>query len=253
MVDGGGGIGGSVQLNQSNTFNANRLEINASIGSFSNYSGAIKGQFQFNKWKSDTRIFYHQGENDFSFTNTYKQGQPEEKRNNNELWRIAAQQSLGYEFNKNNSLEMNMLYSKLDRNIPSSISSINDGSFQSDQLFFGQIAYNLLFKKDMFLKIRTSYQNQINGFKEGYVEADNQVYGWNNKVDWGLTVSEKFRINTSFRYDFYEVNTYGTGIVNEQQYSFLAAADWNIIKVLELSVGLRLEGLENDLSPPNHS
>ena len=249
IVDGGGGIGGSVQLNQSNNFSKNSIDVLGSFGSFGNYSGAIKGQFIINKWKSDTRVFYHQGKNDFSFTNTFKQDQPEEKRMNNELWRFAIQQGLGYAFNDNNSLDVNILYSKLDRNIPSPISSINDGSFQSDQLFLGQIAYNLLFKKDMFLKLRSSFQNQVNGFEEGYVDANNQVNAWNNKVDWGIAIGDKLRINASLRYDYYSVETYGTGKVNEQQYSIFTAADWNIIKALELSLGIRFEGLEDKVSP----
>lgn len=249
LVDGGGGIGGSVQLNQNNSFSKSKIEALASAGSFGNFSGAIKGQFVINKWRSDTRIFYHQGVNDFSFKNTYKQGHPEEKRNNNELWRFALQQGLAYTINESNSLDLNILYSKLERNIPSSISSTNDGSFQSDQLFFGQIAYNLLLKKDMFLKLRSSFQNQLNGFDQGYIKANNKVYAWNNNIDWGIELSDKFRLNASFRYDLYDVETYGTGYIREQQYSAFAAMDWNIIKSFELSLGVRLEGLDSQLSP----
>jgi iron complex outermembrane receptor protein len=56
-------------------------------------------------------------------------------------------------------------------------------------------------------------------------------------------------VNASFRYDLFQVNTQGTGVVNEQQYSLLLASDIAISKLLSSSLGLRTEGRDDRLSP----
>lgn len=250
LVDGGGGIGGSIQLNQNQNFTSNHVQIIGSIGSFGNYTGAVLAQFKVKKFRSDTRIYYNQAKNDYSYINTYKKDLPKEKRENNDLWRIAMQQSFNYEFNALNSIDLNFLYSKLERDIPSPISSNGSGSSQDDQLLFVQLGYNTVFKNDMFLKVRTSYQNQLNDFYEGNINASNRVNAWNNKLDWGAVFSRKFKMNASLRYDLYNVNTYGTGEIQEQQYSAFVAADWKIVNAFTLSLGIREEGLDNVLSLP---
>ena len=249
LVDGAGGIGGSIQLNQNTDFNENELVFTTGMGSFSNYSGAIKSKIKLKKLLSDTRLFYQQGTNDFTFINNSKKGQPIEKRSNNELWRYAFQQSLSYTLNTSSSIDFNFLFSSIDREIPSTISSEAEGAVQVDQLFFAQFAYNKLFEKDMFLKVRSSFQNQLNAYTNVYTNANNVVNGWNNKVDWGKAFSDKIKINSSLRYDLYQVNTQGTGVVQEQQYSLFVASDIAISSFLSSSLGFRIEGRDQQLSP----
>ena len=249
IVDGGGGIGGSVQLNQNTLFKKNNLEVVGSFGSFGNYSGGVKAQLLINKFRSDTRVFYHQGENDFSFANTSKKDHPIENRQHNQLNRFAIQQSMSYTFNKSNSLEFNLLYSELDRNIPSVISSTGNGSWQGDQLAVGQIVYNKLFANAMYFKVRSSYQIQRNQFKGEGIDADNTVDAWNNKIDWGGEVNKRIRFNTSFNYNLYNVNTDGTGQYSEQQYSGLLASDIQLTNWLSSSIGIRIEGRDENIFP----
>lgn len=249
LVDGGGGIGGSVQLNQSNKIVANNLSLIGSFGSFGSYSGAILSQFKKNKLSSDTRIYYHQAKNDFSFVNTYKKGSPVEKRANNQLWRYAMQQSFSYDLSQRNSLDINFLYSQVDRHIPATISSENSGTLQNDQLLFAQLGYNHRFASTMFLKVRSSYQNQLNKYDDHTIDAVNVVNAWNNKVDWGIRPLSTLAINASFRYDLYFVDTYGTGKVQEQQHSTFVSADWKLSETWFISGGMRVEGIEAQLSP----
>ncbi len=249
IVDGGGGIGGSIQLNQNTLFKESKLEVIGSLGSFGNYSGGVKAQFLVNKFRSDTRVFYHQAENDFSFANTSKKDHPIENREHNQLSRFAIQQSMSYTFDKSNSMEINLLYSALDRNIPSVISSASLGAWQGDQLVLGQVVYNKLFANESYLKIRSSYQAQVNKYKNEGIDADNSVGAWNNKIDWGGKISKKIKYNTSFTYNLYDVNTDGTGAYSEQQYSGLLASDIQLTKDISTSFGIRMEGRDDELFP----
>jgi iron complex outermembrane receptor protein len=250
IVDGGGGIGGSIQLNQSQKFNQNAIEIIGSYGSFGAYTGAVLAQFKTKKLMSDTRVIYHQADNDFSYANTYKKDSPTEKRSNNQLWRVAMQQTFSYLLSAKTSIDANFLYSYVDRHIPGNISSENAYSLQQDQLLFTQLGFNHRFSDVMFLKVRSSYQNQLNAYEQGSIDAKNKVNAWNNKIDWGANLSSKLKVNASFRYDLYFVDTYGTGMIQEQQYSLFMAADWILSKSFTFSGGLRFEGLENDLAQP---
>lgn len=249
LVDGGGGIGGSIQLNQNNNFSKNSVTVVANSASFSNYSGGVIAKFISGKLKSDSRVLYHQGKNDFSFVNDSKYGNPTENRVNNELWRFSIQQAFNYDLNSSSSIAINALYSTLDRNIPPGVSSSAQGAWQGDDLFLGQLAYNKIFKKGMFLKVRSAYQNQENKFVDVGVDALNSVNAWNNKLDFGADIGNSLKFNTSIRYDLNKVITQGTGEVVEHVFSALLAADYTLFNTVFLSGGVRFEKRSANDSP----
>jgi iron complex outermembrane receptor protein len=250
LVDGGGGIGASIQLNQNTLFEENSIELIGSHGSFSNTSSGVKVQLKFNKFKTDTRFYMQIGENNFSFKNTSKKDHPIEERKHNEVKQLAFQQSFSYQLNKNNSVELNFLYSDMDRNIPAPISSSDSGAWQGDRMIITNVAYNTIFKNEMYLKYRFSYQKQDNQFKDKAIDAKNTIDAWANKLDLGSEINYWLNVNASLNHTFYKVNTFGTGNQSEQQFSGLLAADIRISPLVSSSLGIRVDGRDEQVFLP---
>ena len=250
LTDGGGGLGGSVQLINSASFEDSSLEIAGSYGSFDSYTIAAKGLFSLNKFKSDSRVFLLKAKNDYSYTNEFKQGHPTENRVNNEVMQIGFQQVFSYMLNNKNLLSARFSLTDSDRKIPAPISSSGIGAEQYDHLIIGQLAWDWVPLKKAYLKIRSGFQNQENRFiQQDFIDASTIVNGWNNNIYLGFNGVNHLKISVSVRFDRYWVNSEGAGQVTEDQFTALLNADWQLIKQLKLVLGARINTITDASSP----
>lgn len=250
LTDGGGGLGGSVQLVNSASFDEHSLEVAGSYGSFDSYTIAAKGLVSLNKFKSDSRIFFLKAKNDYSYINKFKQGHPTENRLNNEVRQLGFQQIFSYLLNEKNSLSARFSMTDSDRNIPPPISSTGVGAKQKDYLLISQLAWNWVPIKNAFLNIRTGFQNQENRYiQEDFIDANTAVNAWNNNIDVGYEGIESVILSASLRFDRYWVISDGAGQVNEDHFTGLINADWQVINQLKLVLGARIITITNNTSP----
>ena len=220
LTDGGGGLGGSVQLVNSANFDDHSLEIAGSYGSFDSYTIAAKGLVSLNKFKSDSRLFLLKAKNNYSYTNEFKKEHPTEYRKNNELEQFGFQQVFSYKLNSQNLLSARFTLTNSDRNVPPPISSSGDGAQQYDHLIIGQLGWDWLPLDKSYLKVRTGFQNQKNRYyQKDFIDANTIVNGWNNNIDFGYFGISQVIFNASLRYDKYWVDSDGAGKVNEDQFT----------------------------------
>lgn len=250
LTDGGGGLGGSVQLVNSANFDDSSLEIAGSYGSFDSYTVAAKGLVRLNKFKSDSRVFFLKAKNDYTYTNEYKKGHPIENRINNEVEQFGFQQIFSYNLNAKNLLSARFSWTDSDRNIPPPISSSAVGAEQYDHLIIGQLAWDWVPIEKSYLNIRTGFQNQGNRYlQEDFIDANTIVNAWNNNIDFGYYGINQVKLSASFRFDRYWVNSDGVGHINEDQITGLINADWQILKQLKLVFGARINTITGSASP----
>ena len=137
-----------------------------------------------------------------------------------------------------------------ERNIPPPISSSGDGAKQYDQLIIGQLAWDWVPLEKAYLKIRSGFQNQENRYlKKDIIDANTIVNAWNNNIDLGYLGIDQFKFSASVRFDRYWVNSDGAGKVEEDQFTALLNADWQLIKQLKLVLGARINTITDSSSP----
>jgi iron complex outermembrane receptor protein len=251
LTDGGGGLGGSVQLLNPAGFEKNKLEFTGALGSFGSYTLAGKALLRKGKFKSDTRVLYKTAKNDYTFTNDFKKGQPTENRVHNEVVQFGFQEVMSFQFNQKHLLSARLILTESDRNLPPPVSSSNrDGAWQKDNLFLSQIAWDWLMQNEMYLKIRTGFQNQLNRYvQQDVIDAQTMAQGWNNNLNFGYNGFNNLLLNTSLRYDKYWVNSDGVGNVQEDQFTGSLNVDWQLIQQLKLVLGARLTTITGSSSP----
>lgn len=251
LTDGGGGLGGSVQLLNTAEFNNNNIEITSSYGSFGSFTIRGKALLKKDKFNSDSRIIYKEAKNDYPFTNEFKKGHPTENRVHNEVKQLGFQQVFAYRFNRKHSLSARFALTESDRNLPPPISSgSTEGARQKDNLVLSQVDWNWIPTRDWYLKVRSGYQYQENRFiQQDVIDEQTLVNAWNNKADLGYRGFKNLDLNASLRFDRYWVQSDGAGSVQEDQVTGLINADWQFMKKVKLVLGSRIMTITGSSSP----
>jgi iron complex outermembrane receptor protein len=136
LIDGAGALGGSVVLNNREEYNnQKKISFKQSLGSFSNYSSALKIKYGNEKWFYETQLFGKSDQNNYAYTNTSIVGNPKDTVSHAANQQFGFQQAI-YRKLKNKTLGGRIWYFKSDRQLPGLMTSttLNDETQQDESL-----------------------------------------------------------------------------------------------------------------------
>ncbi len=231
VVDGSGGLGGSIDLASSPAW-TQKLQINgmAALGSwltFNNYLGVKAGTQHF---QTSTRLYYNRSKNDFPFYNKNvadidpKTGEyifPLQRNEHADYLLDGLLQGFAFRFRKKYLLQLNYWYQHSDRSLPrlntyegddhANLSRQNQQTHRATAQLTrfgkkGRLDVNLGFQaENMIFQV----QNQVGG--RGYYDAvysDSRTLGSYNKLEYSYRWNKKTLLKASYRFNYVHVNTY---------------------------------------------
>ena len=114
---GSGTYGGAINLSNSPSWkNKSDLSFNAELGSFSNSKVGLVGAYSKNWISYSGQVFYKYGKNDFTYTDKYDYGSPEERLNHNENEDYGFIQDVHFNL-KEHFIDLGVWYQVKDKNI----------------------------------------------------------------------------------------------------------------------------------------
>ncbi len=132
---GSGAIGGAIHLQNEPEFNKGfKVSMGGSYGSFQNYSGNFNVSFSTNKTVLSLKGFYHEGMNDFPFTNYAKYGSPKVKQTNSKLSQYGAIMDDAYKINSKNKVSLCVWLQESKRQIPTVMTQEFSHARQDDDI-----------------------------------------------------------------------------------------------------------------------
>lgn len=164
--DGNGGIGGSLGLENSNTFYPNKeLQLTKEWGSFGIDNTVLKANFSNEKYYSKTTVLRQLATNDFEYTNYALQGSPMLKRENAATQLRGVQQLLGLR-QKHGALVLRFNYVEAEREIPVAIGVSPQNQVQLDKSFKSALEWNFNAKnkREVVHQVRVGYINDYLNF-----------------------------------------------------------------------------------------
>ncbi len=240
VVDGSGGLGGSVDLiSRPNWTQKLRVKTMLGFGSyltFNNFMGVKAGNKHF---QNATRLYYNRSKNDFPFYNkniadidpeTGKYIYPLQRNSHANYLLDGLLQEFAFRFRKNYLLQLNYWFQHSDRSLPrlntyegddhANISRQNQLTHRSTlQLTrFGRhsrVQMNLGLQAGI---MNFRVQNRIGG--RGYynaVYAHSKTLGSYNKLEYRYKWDEKTLLKAAYRFNFEHVDTYDS--VNRTGYN----------------------------------
>ena len=168
LEDGSGGLGGALQLNNSENWN-NKLKgvINIGLASFGNYSGNGRVDVGNEKFQLQSGFSANSAKNNFEYINIAVEGNPKEKQENGELTQFNLFQNLYYKANQSNTISLKYNYLNSDRNLPKlviseqSVQNLKDDSFRSLLEWSRIKSKSLLSLKFAYLYERLRYTDSL--------------------------------------------------------------------------------------------
>jgi vitamin B12 transporter len=131
LIDGSGGIGGAVRLNnETEYFKGEKVAFVSEWGSFAQNSSGLKIGLGNGILQSNTTLYHAEANNNFLYRDISKQDQPLVEQTNNYVQQMGLGQDVSLRI-KNNELEFKSLVFSSFRQIPANVGSFSN-AFQSD-------------------------------------------------------------------------------------------------------------------------
>ena len=189
-VDGSGGVGGSIRLNNETTYkNGERIMFVQEFGSFGLNTTGLKIGVGNGKMQSNTTFYKGEAKNDYMYTDLSVPEKPKVQQTNNSLNQIGLGQDVSFKFNRNEIEFKSLLFSSF-RELPSGYGFVNDAR-QTDKSQKFLLAFNRLQNKSShtlkvaFINDDMVYESPSWNYTSSYVTQSlssiyNGVYHFNN-------------------------------------------------------------------------
>lgn len=204
---GSGVIGGAVHLNSKPEFRKKTaVAVTGLIGSFGLYEGSGEGTFSNEKWYSRVATYYRQCENNFPYNNIAKFNSPEEKLASAEYYSYGATAEIHRAFKNNYFISLHSWHTYTHRNLPPSMTSIDNNEQQSDSSFRFLIEGKKHFAKSS-LKTKVAFLNEFQRYTRE-IPADTIIekYSTNaviSEAEYAAAIFKQAKLNIGINYSWY--------------------------------------------------
>ena len=194
---GSGAIGGSVILENKNSFNRGWQALwDNKTGSFDNFFNGVGVGYSNERFSTSTKVFYESGQNDFPILN----GQSD-RLLHSELSKWGVLQKNGFKINNKQQLELNVWYQDTDRNLPPNLVQRNSEATQADESLRTTLNWKYI-ARNSILQVRNGLFYERLFFQDPSANIDSRSRTWTNRteVEWTKTITPNHSLNIGANY-----------------------------------------------------
>ncbi len=189
MIDGDGGLGGSLQLKQKATFEPHfYATVLGQIGSFKSHNEALRVDWSDSLISSSTRVLYQYSGNDFPYIDPTPPEYQEYVREQAQFSRGGFSHLLALKTGKQSVLKPTFIYLSADRDLPGPAAAAHPVEKQDARIAVGTVEWNKTTSKASWYA--------IGGFKHHVLQYENQGADVHSK-------NEENHANGQFRVHYY--------------------------------------------------
>jgi len=188
---GSGNVGGALLIeHDAPVFDSGRktLSLSGGAGSFSQYSGGLKGSISGKRWYFSANVFAQSARNNFQFTNSAGKTIA---MTNSQLQSAAVMVQAAYKIKEQNVISLCVWYQQYDREIPPALFETNsvkkqtDGSLRTLLHWSRQSVDNTWYVKSSLVRDEVNYRDDAIE-----IRSDNIVYQYYQELGWKRTLHE---------------------------------------------------------------
>ena len=219
LIDGSGALGGSVILNNKEEYNnSTKITFTQNLGSFSNYTTALKLKMGTNKLFYETKFYGSYAKNNFEYINNTLPESPTEELKRAESEQYGFQQAI-YRQLKNGSIGGRIWYFNSHRQLPNTITSakINEEN-QHDESLRALIEWKALnnnFQHHISTALVNNYLFYENS--DAQIASKSRSYLSDNNINTTLYLNKGWKINNNinFKYETAIADGYNDIVLND--------------------------------------
>ena len=251
LVDGSGGLGGSIQLNQHHNWRMQRgYLVSQRVSSFGDYRTLAQAHVVERNWLSETTVYHNTSQNDFTFTNVAREGQPTERQIHAAVRQYGVGQELARRAGKH-TFTLRGHYAVTDRELPRLITATASEQTQLDRAArgMGEWFWNGHHRQ---LRVRTALTHHWLNYRDGIAGIDNTYIenAWYSRARYRQRVSNKLLTTVTLESGIVGSNSDGIGrTVRRNQFAVVAKADWKPWQRLLVHSLARQELIDGTVQP----
>ncbi len=251
---GNGSIGGTIQLNNTASFNEGlKLRSFTNGGSFGTFYQDIGASWSGKKFITSTKVFYSEAKNDFEFTNRNYSPARTEKRDHSGYEQKGILQQAYWQISAKNLVHLKFWYQDNFHDIPNTtFSSAKAKATQEDKYYRTLLGWN--YSGNGF---DLSYQGAFIRHDLEYLDSaiNNLVSSSNfntsiNNFEANFLLKNNMSLTTGANYTWEEgqVANYGSSIPERNRIAIVSAFKWNPGR-LEIAASFRQEFVDKSAKP----
>lgn len=228
VMDGSGGLGGSLQLaNVPDWKEGWKLQMQGQAGSFNTYLQQGRLTWGNRKWQFHSTVYHRSAENDFTYRDYHRENR-KLRRKNAELRQQGVMQEVYHKLDKKNSISVRAWWYESDRNLPGILGTEAgserqyDRSWRSMAEWENQGKKHLLEMKLAWLSDELNYQDDSLGLSSESQTLSAQFYG---KYTYYLDDRFKLLSQLQLRQDEAHAESY-EGVKYQRSASLLTGGTW---------------------------
>lgn len=245
-------IGGSFNLTVNNlTDSATRVEAEVGYGSFNTVRAFGKLQMGNGRIAGATRVSYMQTDNNYTFTNTYKPGNPKEKLTNARVQLLHIMQQFSARINANNTISYYFWLSDAQRQIPPVISKPDGKESQDDYSIRNMLNWQGNYGK-IKAGVTSAYLYDVIRYRNPQLEMDEKsvMQAWRNNVTFCYDSLNRFQVVAEAGYDYEQAQVNAYRQVRRRHIArLMAGVKYTPVRQIELLIKLRQAIYDKQLSP----
>ena len=238
----GGNVGGYINMiNQSYLDSGVSLRAEITYGSFNTLRTMGKVTVGKGKVRASACISYLTSNNDYSFINTYKAGNPKEKLSNAKVQLLNFMHQLNFRPNERNKLNLYLWISDAQRQIPPVISKAVSRESQDDYSLRTALSWKGNFGK-VSTEFTSAWLHDVIHYRnpEIYLNQRSTMQALRNNFKVSVDSLKKFSVYVAMGYDLERavVPSY-VGVALRSTEKLLAGVNWEPVKDLRLQLELQ--------------
>lgn len=252
LQQGSGALGGSLHLSSDPWQRRPSLAVQLTGGSFSRLGGRIEGAYGGENWRGQTKLYRWQAQNNFSFPNISKEGQPTEELQNAALTRQGIAQDLSLRLGEKKLLSAYLWGNLVDRQLPAPLTG-NQEQYDSlqDQQLAAVLRYEQAFKTGKLLA-SSGWLRANNTFFNGRDSSSNNnaFSSWQNQVRYQYNWTNKLALEVAWQMHLERARSAAfSEQVERQQHSLLTNLGYQLTPKDHFQAMLRPMLVDGDLKP----
>ncbi len=252
---GSGAIGAAIFLENAieNTQNFNG-NIGLNKGNFGLFGENIKLKIANKKAAAQIRISHQKSLNNFEFRDISNVEKPLKNAENAAFEKLNITNSLFFDLGKNRFLKINNWLSKIDREIPPTMTSRNDSAHQNEQFFRSVIEFSTplsIIAQNTILKARTGYFNEQLLYNSDVVKnSQNNIKTLISELETITNFDEKTALRLGINYTGNKTASNNLGDISHTRDRFAVFASQIFeLKKIKFATNIRQEVVDNQLVP----
>lgn len=251
---GSGAIGGSIHLNNKNSFNKGfSLKTFANASTTYNLQGGLAVNYSTKKFSNSTKFVYTDNKNKFNYVNNYVISSPLEKQQNAKQLLNGFMQSNSFIIKNNMKLNSNLWYIHSDKQVPSRLDQNNSYQSQTDKSFRYTLDYNI-FKGDNKFTFRNAffYNDLIYNKSDIDLNATHASFTYVSEFEAGIKIRENDILNFGLNHQY--ISSTSSSLTDNPEInssSIFALYRLKLIKNTNIKAAIRSEMRNAELKTPS--